>query len=461
MNLSGLDAAYLQHSPDAIVIVDENGVIELANPRTSEMFGYASEDLVGQSVELLVPEDLATAHKAHRTRYRVEPHTRPMGEPGADLYGRRADGTVFPVEISLSPLGQEGPPRVMACVRDVSERHLLEAEARRVRDALDAVNEAVFMFEPKTLRFMYVNDGAVEQVGYDRAELLGGMTPLHVKPEFTKRSFQILIGRLTSGERDTLTFTTTHRRKDGTDLDVEVALQYLETRQGLEGVMVAMARDITARHAAERRARADREALRVAEERERIARDLHDVVIQRLFATGMRLQAGLTDPDLIGERSDETIGELDEIIAVIRRTIFALTDHVAVTPSKRIQALADAHTDRTGVCVDVELEGDVDGVAESVMAGLEASLTEALSNVVRHAAAQTVSVSVAVGDDVVMRVSDDGVGLPDDRATGFGLPNMGARAEELGGRFSIVSGPEGGTDLEWTVPTEQPAVGGT
>ena len=209
------------------------------------------------------------------------------------------------------------------------------------------------------------------------------------------------------------------------------------------------------------RARAERESRRLAEDRERIARDLHDVVIQRLFAAGMRLQAGLSNPEILATRSDETVVELDETIAIIRRTIFALTENDVASPSTRIQALSDAHTDRTGANVDVNLSGEVDSIDDAVMAGLEASLTEALSNVARHAGAQNVTVDVAVGDDVVLRVSDDGVGIPDIRSAGFGLPNVGVRAEELGGEFNISAGAEGGTDFEWKVPGRQPAGGGT
>ncbi len=446
------DEIYLRHSPDAVVIVDEHGIIELTNPRADEMFGHQPGELSGEPIEILVPDQFAKIHSAHRTRYRAAPATRAMGDLGVDLRGRRADGSSFPVEISLSPLVTDDGPRVMACVRDITDRRLHEQQADRVRDALDSVSEAAFMFDPESLCFTYVNQGAVDQVGYSRDELLGGMTPLHIKPDFTRESFSALVNRLTSGEHDALTFTTSHRHKDGTDLVVEVALQHHETGDAQGGVMVALARDITERLAIERRARADREALGVAEDRERIARDLHDVVIQRLFAAGMRLQAGLTDPDLLAVRSDETVSELDETIGVIRRTIFALTENGSTTATKRIHELTDAHTDRTGVVVDLEISGDIEAIDEVVMTELEASLTEALSNVARHAAARTVMVSIEGGDEVVLRVADDGVGIPHTRPAGFGLPNLSARAEELGGKFTVASSAAEGTHLEWRVP---------
>jgi PAS domain S-box-containing protein len=356
------------------------------------------------------------------------------------------------VEISLSPIETGAGLKVMACVRDVTDRRLMETEERRVRDALDAVNEAVFMFDPDTLLFNYANDGAVEQLGYSRAELLGLMTPVDVAPEFDAESFRAIVGRLINGERDSLTYKTTHLSKDGGSLIVEVALQYHASNGPRDGVMVALARDLTDRQESERRARIDREARRVAEDRERIARDLHDFVIQRLFAAGMRLQSGLGNPSLLAERADETVSELDETIAVIRRTIFALTDRAVPAPSARIQALADAHTDRTGVLVDLAVVGDLDDVDETILAGLEATLTEALSNVARHAAAQQVTVTVEVGDDVSLEVTDDGIGVAPTRSPGFGLRNIEARAEQLGGDFSLSPDPGGGTRVRWRVP---------
>jgi signal transduction histidine kinase len=166
-------------------------------------------------------------------------------------------------------------------------------------------------------------------------------------------------------------------------------------------------------------------------------------------------------PDTLAARSDETVAELDETIAVIRRTIFELTDTVKLTMSSRIQKLADQHTDRTGVPVVINLSGDLNDIDEAITAGLEASLTEALSNVARHAAAQSVTVTLTVDDHVTLRVADDGVGIPHDPSVGRGIPNIATRAEALGGNLSITAGTDGGTDLIWRVPTTPPIPRGT
>ena len=204
------------------------------------------------------------------------------------------------------------------------------------------------------------------------------------------------------------------------------------------------------------RAHSDQQRLALFEDRDRIARDLHDLVIQRLFAVGLTLQstARTSDDPELSERLESSVDELDATIKDIRRSIFALG---AMEHASDIQAEVTRMVDRAAGTLKfrpvLRFTGPVRTlVSDDVAPHLLAVLGEALSNASRHAEAQGVEVSLAAGADIVLRVADDGRGLPPDvRESGLG--NMRRRAEELGGRCEVRSAPGEGTTLTWVVPT--------
>lgn len=115
--------------PDALIVVDGDGRIVIANPQAAQLFGYAASEMVAMEIESLMPDSARARHRAHRDAYTAQPHPRPMGASGQSLVGMRRDGSAFPVEIALSPLDSDGEPRYLASVRDVSD-------SQRVRQSL-------------------------------------------------------------------------------------------------------------------------------------------------------------------------------------------------------------------------------------------------------------------------------------------------------------------------------------
>lgn len=126
----------VESAPDAIIVVDDHGRIVLANAQTGKLFGYASDELIGQPVEILVPDSARGRHVAHRDRFIGHPSVRPMGS-GLDLLARRKDGNTVPVEISLSPLQTQEGVLISAAIRDISERRLAQDELRRAHSELE------------------------------------------------------------------------------------------------------------------------------------------------------------------------------------------------------------------------------------------------------------------------------------------------------------------------------------
>ena len=245
------------------------------------------------------------------------------------------------------------------------------------------------------------------------------------------------------------------RRKDGTEFPVEISLSPLGSDLG--PLVVASIRDVAERvETAERLHQANQE-LRLVEERERIGRDLHDIVVQRLFATGMALHAVsllASDRAEIVSRVDRAVDDLDQTIREIRTAIYGLQAHGAPSAALRQQVLQIIANERAALGAEprVSFEGVLDVVPEEVARNLLATLREALSNVARHAGATTVEISVAAKERVVLRIVDDGVGISNRSHTGMGLRNMAERAKQLGGRFDAAPGAERGTVVEWAVP---------
>ncbi|MDF3289581.1 sensor histidine kinase [Streptomyces silvisoli] len=206
--------------------------------------------------------------------------------------------------------------------------------------------------------------------------------------------------------------------------------------------------------------RRDAEQIALLEDRDRIARDLHDLAIQRLFATGMTLQSvvRLVHHPEATERLLHAVDDLDETIKIIRSTIFGLRAREGTPQGLRLRAVQVVEDAKLalGFTPALRMEGLVDTeVSDPVADDAVAVLGEALSNVARHAHARSADVRILVAEgELALTVTDDGRGIPDG-ARRSGLANLAERAAKRGGALHLVTPPTGGTRLSWRVPLRE------
>ena len=489
--------ALLESAPDAIILVGADGRIALVNRRVEELFGYPRAELLGQDIELLVPVRLRDAHGRHRAHYLAAPRTREMGA-GLELYGRRRDGTEFPVEISLSPLTEDDSTRVVTVIRDVSERRRSE-EARRelsseqaaraelsglLRD-LDAIIWEAQSPERETLTFV---SGRVEEIlGYPLERWLEpGFWGSILHPDDRELVTSEFSTAPTAGERHELEYRL--QAYDGRTVRVRDSVRVVLSQEGGQTVRLrGVITDVTEHRELEARLLQSQKMEAVGQLAGGIAHDFNNLLTV-IAGYADRLLDRADDPNTrlevrqIREAAERATSLISQLLAFSRRTpqhvelvgLDALV-HGLETLIGRLIGEHVAITVRTSTGLDVvradrrQLEQVVINLAvnarDAMPDGGEIRIETAAADLDDETARER---GVAPGRYSVLIVSDTGTGMseetlarafepffttkPQGKGTGLGLATAYGIVDGAGGFITIESELGRGTDVAVHLP---------
>jgi PAS domain S-box-containing protein len=451
----------IESAPSAIVMVDSHGRIVFANALAERMFGYCREQILGQPVEVLVPDSHRSEHAGLRGSFHANPSPRRMGA-GRELFARRSDGSEFPVEIGLNPIETEEGRWVISVIADISERRRYEVELRRseqrFRQVVESAPSAMVMVDAEG-RIVLVNAQAERIFGYSREELLGrGMEMLVPASRREQHRIDRLAYYASPATRQMGVGRELYAmRKDGTEFPVEIGLNPIDTEDGC--LVLSDITDISERRQAqEQMARALREKTVLLDEiHHRVKNNL------QVIASLLNLQADRARDEAARRVLAESQSRV-RAMALIHQLLYERKDYSVVDLGEYLTRLANllvsthrAQAERVTLEIDVE-PVPVD-LQQAVPCGLV--VNELLTNCFKHAFPEgrsgTVGVTLKHGEGGVVRlaVSDDGVGLPETAELGssasLGLQLVPLLAEQAGAELAVVRAP--GTTFSLTFPS--------
>jgi len=468
-------SGFFESAMDPIISIDESQRIVLFNAAAERAFRWPRRAVLGQPVDMLIPQRFHAAHRAHVDQFRQTGVTsRRMGELRA-LTGVRADGDEFPIEASISQHVEDGRKVLTVILRDITERMRAEAllarSEARLRGILDSAMDAVITVDDQQ-KVVLFNAAAEKMFGCPQEQAMGAPLAWFIPDRFRDAHARHVddfgatgvTSRRMAGARVVMGL-----RRNGEEFPIDASISQLT--DGTSRFYTVVLRDVSERMLTlESLARSKEELRELASaassarehEQSRIARELHDELAQAMSALKMDLsliRSSSSGEDVsLAKRLDRMEAQIDATIAAMRRIAADLRpltlDDLGLAPA--IESLVQDFQRRSGVrCELVIADPDLELPGAHATAVFRI-VQESLTNVGKHAKAS--NVEVVIGEDpegIIVAVRDDGVGFAIDgprKPQSYGLLGVRERAYLLGGQTRIVSAPGKGTEIEVRLP---------
>jgi len=467
---------------DAIISVDEEQRIVLFNRAAERVFRWPRAAILGQPLDVLIPERHRPAHRGHIERFgRTATTSRGMGSQTV-LYGLRADGEEFPIEASISQHDEGGRKLFTVILRDVAERvqaeRLLARSEARLRGILDSAMDAIITIDSRQ-HIVLFNRAAEDVFGCPRDQAIGAPLAWFI-PERFRHAHAGLVAKFggtgASSRRMGAQRIVVGLRRSGEEFPIDASISHI-VEEG-EHFYTVILRDVTERTRAERELRESKEEIRNLaltassvreQEKSRIARELHDELGQAL--TALKIDVGWLRGNL-GDAREAVLAKLGAMQVLLDGTVAAarrissdlrplMLDDLGLVAA--CEWLAHNFQQRTGVACELVLgSGELD-LADPYATAVFRVLQESLTNIAKHAEATQVEATLERGEGtVILTVRDNGRGFrtSEPRKEGsYGLVGLRERAFLLGGDIRIESEPGKGTYVEMRMPMDEPVEG--
>jgi PAS domain S-box-containing protein len=424
--------AILETAVEGIITIDERGIIESFNPAAEKIFGYSASEAVGKNVKLLMPEPFRHAHDGYLKNYHQTGHAKIIGI-GREVVGRRKDGTLFPMDLSVSEV-----------VRDITERKAAEKVLGHYAALVESSDDAII---GKTLDGTVTswNRGAEIVFGYLRDEMVGKPISILI-PDDRKNEEPNILAKIKRGE-SVDHYETIRQRKDGRLIDISVTVSPIRESEGEIIGASKVARDISERK------KLEKEIIEISNrEQQRIGQDLHDGLCQEL--AGIQLMCQVLEQKLSAKSKAEAkqVGEIAEhireAISHTRKLARGLSP-VELEANGFVSALRElAENVKKLFRVECRVECPQPvAVRNNVFAThLYRIAQESINNAVKHGKAKRISISLKpAGEKIALTISDDGIGFSPEtkKSGGMGTHIMKYRAGVVGATLDMRSGIDG------------------